>query len=127
MRIFLAEVVFWLHLAIGLFWYGLFLVKTSWWPEKIEFHFYLTLLIVGHQFIWGAVILPWTKKYRLVCVSTTVMQLLRSKEISDPKNYEHAFTRELFSRTGTTISHRVITVLNFTILVVVSIQYFFFR
>lgn len=127
MRIFLAETIFWLHFVIGAIWYGLFLVKTSWWPTKVDFHFYLTILIVGHQVIWGAVIFPWTKKYRLVCVLTTIMQLLRGKEVKDPKNYEHAFTQELFSRTGVTISHRIMTVLTFTILTAVSIQYFFFN
>ena len=127
MRIFLAEVAFWLHLVIGLLWYGLFLVKTSWWPGKIEFHFYLTLFIVGHQFIWGAIIFPWTRRYRMVCALTTVMQLLRGKKISDPKNYNYAFTKELFGRAGITISHRVMTVLTFSILALVSFQYFFFR
>lgn len=126
-RLLLAEAIFWMHIVIVLFWWGLFLVPSSWWPGKISFHFFFTLGIVAHQFLWGALLMPWTKKFRMVCALTTPMQLLRGEKISDPKNYDHSFTKEFLGKTGFTVPHRFATILTFTILVLVSIQYFFFR
>ena len=126
-RLLVAEAVFWLHVLIVAFWYSLFFVPLSMWPwgDKITFHFWLTIGIVFHQFAWGALLMPWTKKYRMVCALTTFMQLLRGKDIADPKNYDHSFTQELVGRTGATIPHRLTTIITLSILTVVSIQFFF--
>jgi hypothetical protein len=121
-----ADITFWTHASIGSFWYGLFLVPTSWWPDKVSFHFGLSLLIVLHQFVWGALITPWTGKYRMVCFLTTITQLLKGEKISDPENYKHSFSREFFKRGGITISNRQATILTLATLSVVSIQYFLF-
>lgn len=126
-RLFFAELLFWTHVAIVLFWWGLFLVPTSWWPNKISFHFYFTLGIVFHQFLWGFLLMPWTKKFRMVCALTTPTQLLRGQKISDSKNYDHSFMKELFGKTRITIPNRFATLLTFTNFTLVSIQYFFFR
>jgi len=127
MRKFFSDFIFLLHALFVIFWYGLFFVPLSLWSGKISFHFFLTLAIVGNQFLWGFLIMPWTKKYRMVCFLTTIMQLLRGQKISDPKNYNHSFTKEFFGKTGLNIPHRGATLLTFTILTVVTIQYFFFR
>ena len=124
---FFGELIFWAHIIIVGFWYALFLVPTSLWADKITFHFYFTLGIVGHQFLWGAAIMPWTKRYRMVCILTTPMQILRGQNISDPKNYDHSFTTEFIKRVGFKVSHKVSTILTFTILTIVTIQFFFFR
>lgn len=121
---FLADVVFWSHLGGGIFWYGLFLVPTSWWPEKITFHFFFTLAIVGHQFLWGLVIMPWSGRYRTVCALTTFLQLLRGKKISDPENYDHSFTLEFIRKFHIRVPHWVATAMNFGVVTLVSIQYF---
>ncbi|MDO8470930.1 MAG: hypothetical protein Q7S63_03140 [bacterium] len=126
-RLFLAEFIFWAHVLIVAFWWGLLFVPSSWWPEKIAFHFYFTLGIVFHQFLWGFLLMPWTKKFRMVCALTTPMQLLRGDNLSDPKNYDHSFMKEMFGKTGLTVSNRLATILTFTILTIVSIQYFFLR
>ena len=124
---FFGELIFWAHIIIVGFWYVLFLVPTSLWADKIAFHFYFTLGIVGHQFLWGAAIMPWTKRYRMVCILTTPMQILRGQNISDPKNYDHSFTAEFIKRAGIKVPHKASTILTFTILVIVTIQFFFFR
>ena len=124
---FFAEVIFWMHVLIVGFWYALFLVPTSLWADKITFHFYFTLGVVGHQFLWGAVIIPWTRKYRMVCVLTTPMQIFRGHSIADPKNYDHSFTLEFLKRLGISVPHKASTILTFIILTVVTIQFFFFR
>jgi len=123
MRKISSKIVFSIHCLIVFFWCGLFFVPISLWSDKIIFHFYLTLIIVFNQFIWGLLIMPWTKKYRMVCFLTTVNQLLRGDSIFDEKNYDHSFTQELFGRAGLKISHRFATLLTFTILIVVTFQY----
>ena len=124
---FFAEVIFWMHVLIVGFWYALFVVPTSLWSDKITFHFYFTIGIVGHQFLWGAVIMPWTKKYRMVCALTTPMQILRGQSIADPKNYDHSFTAEFLKRMGISVPHKASTILTFIVLTAVTIQFFFFR
>jgi hypothetical protein len=106
-RLFLANVLFWLHFIIGSVWFGLFLVPSSVWSDKITFHFYLTIIIVAHQFLWGLIIMPYTRKFRMVCILTTPMQLLRGQKISDPKNYDHSWFKELFGKKGIQIPHAI--------------------
>lgn len=126
-RLFLANLLFWLHAAIVFVWLGLFLVPTSVWHDRITYHFYLNVAIIGHQFIWGAMIMPWTKKYRMVCILTTPMQFLRGQKISDPKNYDHSFFKELAGKNGIHIPHRTSTLITFSAFILSLIQYFFFR
>ena len=123
MRKISSKIIFLIHCVIVFFWWGLFFVPTSFWPSIIIFHFYLTLVIVFNQFVWGLLIMPWTKKYRMVCFLTTVNQLLRGDSISDEKNYDHSFTQELFGKAGIKVSHRFATFLTFTILIIVTFQY----
>ncbi len=123
MRRISSKIVFLIHCLIVLFWLGLFFVPVSLWPNKIIFHFYLTLVIVFNQFIWGLLIMPWTKKYRMVCFLTTINQLLRGDSIFDERNYDHSFTQELFGKAGIKITHRFATYLTFTVLIVVTFQY----
>ena len=127
MRNFLINSIFYLHAGFILFWYGLFFIPLSWWPNKVFFHFVLTIAVIIQQFLWGFLIMPWTKKYRMVCFLTTVMQIIRGQKISDPKNYEYSFTREFFGKIGITVPHRGATFLTFIILAIVAIQYLFYR
>lgn len=125
MKKFLGTVIFWLHAGFVTFWYGLFLIPESIFPGRIEFQFYLTIAIVFHQFIWGFLILPWTHKYRMVCILTTITQWLRGQDISDPSNYDHSFTQELFKEIGIKVPHKAATFITFSVLVLVTIQYAF--
>ena len=125
MKLLLANVLFWIHFVIGSIWLGLFLVPNSLWPEKITLHFYLTVFIVAHQFLWGLILMPWTKKFRMVCILTTPMQILRGQKISDPKNYNHSFFKELVGKNGIKIPHAVSTLITFSALAIVTFQYFF--
>lgn len=126
-RLLLADLLFWLHFAVGTIWLGLFLVPSSAWHDKITFHFYLTVIIVAHQFLWGLIIMPWTRKFRMVCILTTPMQLLRGLEISDPKNYSHSWFKELVGNQGIKIPHVTSTLITFSALLLVTFQYIFFR
>jgi len=126
-RLFLANLLFWLHFTAGSVWFGLFLVPSSVWSGKVTFHFYLTVAIVTHQFLWGLAIMPWTKKFRMVCVLTTPMQLLRGQKISDPKNYDHSWFKELFGKQGVQIPHAISTLATFSALALVTYQFIFLR
>jgi hypothetical protein len=126
-KLLLANFLYWIHVAIVLSWVGLFFVPISVWHDRIAFHFYLTLLIVGHQFIWGSIIMPWTKKFRMVCVLTTFMQLLRGQSISDPENYEHSWFKEFAGKQGIKIPHAASTLLAFSILALTTYQFFFLQ
>jgi hypothetical protein len=122
---FLANILFWIHFIIVTIWFGLFLVPISIWHDKIVFHFYLTVVIVAHQLLWGLILMPWTKKFRMVCVLTTFMQLLRGQKISDPKNYDQAWLKELIGNKAIIIPHTFSTIITFSILALVTFQYFF--
>jgi hypothetical protein len=124
MRKFLARVVLLFHVTLVSFWLSLFFLPESLFLDKISLQFYLSLLIVGHQFFWGFAIMPWTEKYRMVCFLTTITQLLRGEKISDSKNYDHSFTREVLKVAGVNISHRVSTALSLTVLAIASIRFF---
>jgi hypothetical protein len=126
-RLFFANLLFWTHFIIGVFWIGLFFVPSPIWHDKITFHFYLTVFIVAHQFLWGFMIMPWTKKFRMVCILTTPMQLLRGQKISDPQNYDHSWLKELFGKKGIKIPHAFSTAFTFSILALITYQFFFLR
>lgn len=123
MRNVLAEGIFWIHFAIVFFWYGLFFIPADWWQGKISFHFFFTVGIMLQQVLWGAILLPWTKRYKLVCVLTTIMQLLRGEKISSEKNYQHSWTREFLERMGLKIPEGGPLIVNLFVLFAVSFQY----
>ena len=125
MKKLISDFIFLFHAVFVLFWYSLIFVPVSMFPNKIVFHFYLTVIIVLHQFIWGFLIMPWTKKYRMVCIFTTLNQVLRSQKVSDPKNYDHSFTQESFKKIGINIPHRATTLITLSILAIATYRYFF--
>lgn len=127
MKLLFADLLFWIHFITGTIWLGLFLVPSSAWHDKITFHFYLTIAIVGHQFLWGVLLMPWTRKFRMVCLLTTPMQILRGEKISDPKNYDHSFFKELVGNQGIQIPHAISTLITFSALFLVTLQYLFLR
>lgn len=122
----LIDIVFWLHFIIVFLWISLFFLLENFWPEKKSFYFYITLIIFGHQVLWGILIMPWTKKFRLVCILTTLMQSLRGIKISDSKNYEHHFTVEFLNKLGINIKYNVLAILGATIFAFITIEYLFF-
>lgn len=120
----LGRIIFALHLVLVAFWLGLFFVPTSLWKDRVVFHFWFTIFIVTHQFVWGALIWPVTKKYRFPCFLTSVMQLVRGYKLSDPKNYDHSFISEGFKNLGIKVSMTAVTVLTFVVLAINFYQYF---
>jgi hypothetical protein len=124
MRYAIAEAIFWLHMVIVGIWLGLLFVPFSWWKGKIAFHFFLTLAIIFHQFLWGAFLLPWSRKYGPACVLTTVMQWARGLKTSDVHNYRHSWTMEFVGRMGWSMPMWGAAVLPLFLLLVTGFQYF---
>ena len=122
-----AEAVFWLHFVLVAIWFGLFFVPTSLWPGKITFHFWFILIGVIMQFGWGLLILPITKKYKMMCPFTTLMQWLRGYPIKDERNNHHSCIKEFFHRIGKPVPKKAVTMATFISLGVVTIQYLLSR
>ena len=122
-----AEAFFWLHFMLVAVWFGLFLVPTSLWAGKVSFHFYFITTAVALQFLWGFALMPVTKKYRMICPLTTMMQLLRGYPVSDEKNNNHSCIKEFFDRLGMKVPKEAVTMSTFASLGIVIVQYFLFR
>ena len=122
-----AEVVFWMHFVLVATWFGLFLVPTSLWSGKISFHFYFIAIATALQFLWGFVLMPVIKNYRMVCPLTTLMQLLRGYPVSDERNNNHSCIKEFFDRLGVKVPKKAVTISTFVSLGAVTVQYFFLR
>jgi len=126
-RLFLADILFWIHFAIIIAWFGLFLAPLSIWPGRITFHFYFSVVIVVHQLLWGLIIMPWAKKFRMVCFLTTLRQLLSGQRLSNPKNYDHFWLKKLSGNYQIKISHTLSTILTFFFFSLITFQYLFFQ
>ena len=122
-----AEVVFGMPFALVAIWFGLFLVPTSLWAGKVSFHFWFIMIATALQFLWGFLLMPITKKYRMICPLTTGMQLLRGYPVSDERNNNHSCIKEFSERIGKPVPKKAVTISTFVSLGVVAVQYFFFR
>ena len=116
-----------MHFVLVTVWFGLFLVPTSLWSWKVSFHFFFVTTAVALQFLWGFVLMPVTKKYRMICPLTTPMQILRGYPISDERNNNHSCIKEFFERLGMKVPKKAVTASTFISLGAVTAQYFFFR
>ncbi len=123
-RIGLSELIFWLHLPIVVLWFGLFAVPKSIWPGRVTFHFWFIVILLIIQFIWGFIL---RKKLDMICPLTTLMQYWRGYYCSDKRNSGHSFIAELSSKLGIKIHYKRVNIVLLITLIVVFIQYFFFR
>lgn len=121
----LTEIIFWLHLPIVVVWFGLFFVPKSAWPEKVFFHFWYIIGIMLVQYLWGILIF---RKTDIICPLTTLMQYLRGYSLKDKRNYSHSYIAELLEKMHiTSITYRQINVILLITLIIVAVQYFWFR
>ncbi len=123
MRDFWINILFWLHLPIVLIWFGLFLVPLSVWPGRITFHFYYIVWIMSVQFLWGL----YLHRVDIICPMTTAMQSLRGYSLKDKENHGHSFIAELFEKIGLNLSYKVVNYLLFVTLIIVTIEYVWFK
>lgn len=108
-------------------WFGLFLVPNSVWPGRITFHFWYIISIMIIQFLWGLTLYKYTHKIDIICPLTTLIQSLRGYPRSSEKNYGHSFIAELLERLRTNISYQGINILLLITLVLIIIEYIWFR
>lgn len=121
---FYSELLFWVHLPIVIFWFGLFFIPKSIWPERVFFHFWMIISIMAIQVIWSLVIF---RKFNLICPITTWMQSCRGYTLKSKKNYGHSFIAELCGRLGFNVYFKSINIALLITLLIVVIQYIWFR
>ena len=120
----LDELVFWLHLPIVLVLFGLFFVPKAVWSGKVVFHFWYFMGITAVQFIWAV---GAFKRLDIICPLTTLLQWLRGYSLKSKKNYGHSFIAELLERLKIRVSYGWVNGLLLVSLVVVVVQYIWFR
>ena len=123
-RIGLSELVFWLHFPIVVLWFGLFAVPKSIWPGRVTFHFWFIVILLIMQLIWGSIL---RQKFDIICPLTTLMQYWRGYSYKNEKNYSHSFIAELSNKIKIKIHYKGVNVVLLITLIIVFIQYFFFR
>jgi hypothetical protein len=120
----LIGLIFWLHLPIVILWFGLFAVPRSVWPGRITFHFWFIVILLIVQFSWGFIL---RKKLDMICPLTTLMQYWRGYPCKDQNNYGHSFIAELSKKLKIKIHYHGVNIILLITLIIVFIQYFFFR
>ena len=118
-----ARVIFGAHLLVGALWVGLFFVPPAVWTSKISFHFFFTWAVVIHQMIWGAILMLFTKRYELVCVLTTLEQIVKGERVNEARKYRHMVIKKFFEKAGWGIPQRGATILTLFALLLVTFQY----
>ena len=122
----LIELIYWLHLIIIIIWFGLFFIPPCLWIGKIPFHFWFITIIAGIQFLWGAFMMPYTKKIDIICPLTSIMQVLRGFPLKSTENLGHSFIVEIMSRFNVKISYKTVNLIFLLTIIIVSIQYILF-
>lgn len=120
----LIEMIFWLHFPIVALWFGLFVVPLSLWPQRITVHFWYIAGIMVIQLLWSVIVF---RKLDIICPLTTVMQSLRGYPLKHPQNDGHSFIAELLERLGVPLSYRAVNILLVVTLILVTVQYLWFR
>ncbi len=77
--------------------------------------------------VWGVVLIPYMKKYRLVCPLTTLMQFLRGYPVADKRNFDHSFIGEFLAHFKIKAPYGSIGLINYLSLILITIQYLLFR
>ena len=97
----LINFIFYLHFIVFLLFPLGFLIPSSIWPARIEYHFWYNFSLFLLFYLWGLV---WTIKFRnkiySICILDTITQKLRGYSMWDPQNYDHSFVEELLSKFG---------------------------
>ena len=123
-RFLLGEILFWSHVPVILFWFGLFFVPSVVWPAKMFFHFWFIALAFASQLLWGLLLMPIRNKFGWgVCFLTTLTQLARGYPLRDPRNHDHWFLSELFDRAGVTVPASIIQFVLVTSILLVATEY----
>jgi len=126
-RYIISEIIFWTHLPILIAWIGLFFVPLSIFPQRVEYHLYYYLIVYIIQFITGIFYYSTFGGLISLCPLTLIMQRIRGVPWKDPKNYEHSFTAEAWSRIlgVKNKSRKSVSMIQNITLFLILVQYFF--
>ncbi len=123
---FAVHLLFWLHLPIVILYFGLLAVPISLWPGKVVFHFWLFVIVVGAEVIWGMYMRQFSGRMDIVCPLTSWMQYLRGYSLCDLRNYGHSYIAELLVVFHVRLRYGVVNYLMLGAGVVILIEYFVF-
>ena len=118
------EVLFWMHGIIFIGWFIPFFIPLSTWPQRIQFHFWYTVVQIVSQFLMGFILMPKMKKFRIVCPLTTWMQKIRGFNSSDKLNFDHSFVREFAKRFNLKLPYGSVAVIIYITFFIVALQFF---
>ena len=119
-----AKIVFWLHLPIVIILFGMFVIPKSLWAGKVIFHFWYFVSIIFFQFLWSLFIY---RKFDIICPLTTLMQWLRGYPLKSKQNYDHSFIAETLDKFRIKIHYKGVNIALIVTLILVVVQYFWFR
>lgn len=123
---FAVHLLFWLHLPVVILYFGLLFVPLSAWPEKVVFHFWVFVIIVGAEVLWGLYMRRNSRKMDIVCPLTSWMQFLRGYRLSDVRNYGHSYIAELLGVFGFRVRYSVVNYFMMGAGAIILIEYLVF-
>jgi hypothetical protein len=127
----LVKFLIFIHAIFFITWAGLFFIPSSVWPDRIFYHFWYVISVLVFNFSWGNLLrIKNNRKNGLfVCMLTTITQYARGHNLNDQNNYSHSFFKEMLSKFNRynleNHSEKIISVLAFLSLFIISYQYFF--
>ncbi len=116
------KVLYIIHIPITVFWFGLFLIPTYFWADRMLFQFWYAIGLVSIQYLWGILVF---RKFSSICPVTTMMQLLRGYDLNDERNYKHGFIAEFIQDLNLPLKPKHTDYLLKTTFVVIVLQYIF--
>ena len=114
---------YWVHIFFILSVILIFFIPLSVWPDKLAFHFWYMLRIIGSEVLWGLVMFPKTKKFNLICPLTTIMQHARGFPLDNARNYKHSFIAELLESAGMKVSFGAVSLFLLVLLGIITLRY----
>lgn len=114
-----------LHILFFISWIGLFFVPESIWPNRVFYHFWYVIGVMGLNVGWGSSIKLYNKRGNLfVCPLTTMTQYARGHKISDEKNNGHSFVSEILLNLNIRYPRLIILMGGTLSVLIISYQYF---
>ena len=114
-----------LHIIFFISWIGLFLIPRSIWPDRIFYHFWYIVGVIGLNLVWGGFLrLKYKDGNLFVCPLTTITQYFRGYNISDKMNNKYLFVGEVLSKFNIKYSKGIMVIGGTLSLLIISLQYF---
>ncbi|MBI2663403.1 hypothetical protein HYX15_02615 [Candidatus Woesearchaeota archaeon] len=123
-RLFVKFLIF-LHIIFFVSWIGLFFIPRSIWPDRVFYHFWYVVGIIGLNLIWGGFLrVKYGKGNLFVCPLTTMTQYFRGYSIDDERNNKYLFVKEILLKFNIKNAKEVQIIAACISILIISYQYF---